>query len=177
MEHKAFIFDHQAFTTQLSKSLANALLTEQSEGLVAFINENLASLKDPYEGLPLDSEWETLLEFKDVHQYGDFALTKFYDPSDDIGLGLNWQNIENILESDNDENLSILLGKPFGPPNNYFDPGKMGSYFQNEDEVYLNLKRVENIINQKPQIGKPLEELTLMLNKAVELKRGLYITF
>src|SRR5262245_50929549 len=80
MGHKAFVVDYEAFADQLSDILKTALVTNNDDDLVHFIEANISSLKDPYEGDPLDSSWEDLVETKDAHSYGDIALTKFYDP-------------------------------------------------------------------------------------------------
>ncbi|MBD2740414.1 hypothetical protein [Coleofasciculus sp. FACHB-1120] len=133
MEHKAFVFDYDSFIYELSNILRNALLTNNNEKLVSFIKQNINSLKDPYEGEALNTSWETMVEPKDPHQYGDFALMKFYDPQDDIGLGAmwEWENIQKIFKKECGKN-SVILGTPFGSKDNYFDPGKMGSYFQSK---------------------------------------------
>src|SRR5579859_5274373 len=48
-----------------------ALVTGDCAGLVSFINANLDSLRDPYEGEPLGTDWEGMIETQDAHQYGD----------------------------------------------------------------------------------------------------------
>src|SRR5262245_4292434 len=128
MEHKAFIFDYEPFERELLPLLKEGLLTNHCNGVITFIRQNVESLTDPYEGEPLEEDWEDMIETPDAHQYGDFALTKYYAPSNDIGLGYSWQAIQDVI--DTDRNVSPILGAVVGNPDDPFDPGKMGAYFQ-----------------------------------------------
>src|SRR5947209_5298245 len=130
MEHKAFVLDYQSFCRELRPLLEAALAGGDCRGLVYFINENFVLLRDPYEGKPLPTRWEAILEFKDAHQYGDIALTKYYDPAADIGLGGAWECIQMMIAAAGNSDESPVLGTPIGPQTSPFDPGKMGSYFQ-----------------------------------------------
>jgi hypothetical protein len=173
LEYKAFLFDYASFDRELRPFLENALATNDSQRLVEFINENLDSLTDPYEGEPLGSDWRSKLEYEDPHQFGDFAITKYYDPRADLGVGADWEELQQFLlqELGTDE---PLLGRPVGPPNNLFDPGKAGSYFQSEEQVRENLARLQSI-------GSPTvpgyDRLQTALQTAADAGRGLYVTF
>jgi hypothetical protein len=179
MEHKAFVFDYDGFTGELSKALLAALQSGDVRGLREFITANLESLKDPYEGEPLDDDWESLVNPKDAHQYGDFALTKFYDPTADIGLAHRWEGLEQLLDTElgSGSGTAILLGKPFGPSKNPFDPGKMGAYFQSPGDVRENLRRLRELTLRKPELGEKLGAWIDVLDRASEEARGLYVTF
>ena len=131
MEHKAFLFEFEQFEHELLPILQAALATNDCAELVAFIRRSVASLKDPYEGAPLKEGWQTMIETPDAHQYGDIALTKYYDPADDRGLGSSWEQIQTIVASDPGVHISPILGSVIEKSNAVFDPGKMGSYFQN----------------------------------------------
>src|SRR5256885_898845 len=80
MEHKAFLFAYDSFNAELRPVLEHALRSRDYGPLVSFISDNLADLRDPYEGRPLGADWEAMIETHDAHQYGDFSLTKYYDP-------------------------------------------------------------------------------------------------
>lgn len=179
MDRKAFIFDYLAFIEQLSSLLEEALLTNKTEGLISFIEDNIVSLKDPYEGEPLDSSWEDLMEdLKDVHNYGDFALTKFYDPANSIGLCYDWQQIDDILSRElSVDPLDIILGHSFGPDDNHFNPGRMGSAFQSPEQVKDNIQIIQKLIEQKPDLAIDLKDLLSMLKQAEASEKGLYTTF
>lgn len=177
MIHKAFVFDFQGFDAQLSKILEQALITNVPGGVLAFIRANVDMLKDPYEGEPLTPSWEALLEQKDVQEYGDFALTKFYNPHNDIGLGHEWQVVQETLSQRLAGDSTVVLGRPFGPSNNYFDPGRMGTYFQSPDQVRHNLERVEALQNSEPELAPTLRKLIHMLEIPKMAGQGLYVTF
>ena len=177
MEHRAFAFDFEAFVDELANPLLSALASGDIESLVKFIELNLAELKDPYEGNSLDASWREMIEFADAHQYGDFALTKFYDPANDIGLGTGWAVIEDLLNATIDHGEVIILGKPFGPTSNYFDPGKLGSYFQSAGDVRAHLKLIEELIQRRPELAVKLDDTAKMFTKPVQRGKGLYITF
>lgn len=167
MEHKAFGFGWNEFTNELGSDLHQALATGEIAPLVAFIDGNVPSLRDSSTGRPLSRDWKKPIATADAHQYGDIALTKFYDPIRDIGLGDAWQEIETLLQTLGID-PTVILGKPFGPSANYFDPGKMGSYFQTPEQV----SRHRQILQERsaPRLLSPLA----MFRRAPQ---GLYITF
>jgi hypothetical protein len=171
MDHKAFVFDDDAFRSELRGLLERALQHGDIAPLRAFIETHRGELSDPYEGAPLDRDWESQVEIKDAHQYGDFALTKYYEPADDVGLGADWQALgEGLCSHGFSEHA--LLGTPLAS----FDPGKQGSYFQSPATVRENLRRVEELIATKPALAGQLAALRSMLDAAARRAMGLYIT-
>jgi hypothetical protein len=172
VEQKAFVFDFATFETELRAILDRALETGRIAELARFIGENLATLKDPYEGEPLADGWEGMLESADPHQYGDFALTKYYDPRADIGLGYEWERARDVL-LEHLGNDAPLLGSTVGPAGNLFDPGKMGSYFQSAALVQANLQALRRL-SDSIELAE-LERLRRALESAVG--KGLYVTF
>jgi hypothetical protein len=76
-KHKAFVLDYQSFESQLKDILESALENKNVSQLSEYISRNQTHLKDPYEGEPLTSEWESMIESQDPHQYGDFSLTMY----------------------------------------------------------------------------------------------------
>lgn len=169
MEHKAFIFDYDSFSRELKPILETALQSGNSDRLIEFIEANRAQLKDPYEGEPLDENWMDAIASQDPHQFGDFALTKYYDPANDTGLGADWQRVQDILPQDLTE--SPILGTPLGP---IFDPGKMGSYFQANDQVSRNIEYLKALSNSKDEA---VVSAAQMLEAARNARKGLYVTF
>jgi hypothetical protein len=176
LEHKAFIFDYSSFQAELQPLLEEALRSGEVFALVDFINKNLPALSDPYEGERLTSGWWSLLEEKDAHQYGDFALTKYYDPQADIGLGRRWETTEAALVQAFGS-AKALLGSPLGTPGNLFDTGKAGAYFQTAEEVQGNRDRLEEAARRDPALRASAQGVLRMLNAAAEGDRGLYVTF
>jgi hypothetical protein len=173
VEHKAFVFDFTGFDGELRSILEKALEDHSVEGLASFIDENLGSLTDPYEGEPLSDTWREAIEAPDAHQCGDFALTKYYSPREDIGLGYGWEKVQELLleQLGND---APLLGSTVGPPGNLFDPGKMGSYFQSGPQVEMNLQALTRL-RVSGDVAASVERLRTTLESAVG--RGLYVTF
>ena len=173
MEHKAYLFDWGEFERELRAVLEEALRSEDGSAVVEFIAEHVAALKDPYEGEALSLEWEQMLESKDVHRYGDFALTKYYDPTADIGLGYEWEEAQEALAKLGFD-VSLVLGGVVGTKGNPFDPGKLGSYFQSERMVEENRRRLEGRRGMDSErVARVLEMFAL----AGDAGNGLYVTF
>ncbi len=171
MSHKAYAFDWRAFEAdELHAILLAALEDGDVNCIKRYINAHRDELSDPYAGEPLDAEWETMLKNRDVHEYGDFALTRFYDPSDDQGLANDWIVIDSQLrESDR----VALLGTAIGPNGRGFDPGRQGTYFQTPERVADSSLRLEGVSAQMPKL-RPFVEL---LRACALRDLGVYVTF
>jgi len=174
MEHKAFLFDYESFERELRPSLEDALATGDTSRLESFISTNLGALRDPYEGQPLLPDWASLIEVHDAHQYGDFALTKYYRPTDDIGLGSDWERVHDLAASSS-RTESPILGATVGPSDAPFDAGKMGSYFQSPRSVRENYEYLLDLA--KTTHSADLKKATEMLAEAARNNAGLYVTF
>lgn len=169
MSHKAFAFDWKAFESdELYTLLVQALESNEVLALNRYIENHCAELKDPYEGEPLDRTWQEILENCDIHEYGDFALTRFYDPAADRGVGCEWMEIDDLLfEADR----GALLGFPISFENNVFDPGRMGSYFQTPDRVLESLRIVDALAIET------VESFKQLLVDCSQSELGVYVTF
>ena len=177
MSHKAYAFNWRAFERdELPGLLSGALETGDTAGLLAYVERNRQALKDPYQGEPLAESWKDLLENQDIHEYGDFALTRFYDLKADNGLGYCWNEIDDTLP---EEDRGVLLGSPFGPRHNRFDPGRYGSYFQTPRQVAESLARVRGF--DLPWLDDQdrgfLRRFVGLLEESVVAGQGLYVTF
>jgi hypothetical protein len=117
INHKAYIFDYDRFQIELMELLEKSLNSDDFTNLIIFIEQNLSYLKDPYEGQPLDAFWEAKIAIKDAHNYGELAITKFYDPQNCIGLSYKWAEIDDLLCFEFGERSLITLGKLLGPKN------------------------------------------------------------
>ena len=174
MEHKAFVFDYAAFERELRPTLLRALASGESADLVRFIDRAQCEFSDPYEGRPLRDDWQGALSNRDVHEYGDYALTKYYDPACDIGLSYDWQEVALELESHGLSEM-ILLGSALESGGRVFDPGRMGSYVQSAVQVVANLDRVTAAISHIVATERALVRVRDML--ALAREQGLYVTF
>ncbi|MFN3149087.1 hypothetical protein [Bremerella sp.] len=179
MQHKAFLFDSSTFELELKLLLVQSLVMRDCASLISFIVSNLDVLSDPYEGEPLDETWQNLLETRDAHQLGDFALTKYYDPADDLGLGDGWDNAQQFAYPlAKALGYSPILGTTIGTTEEEFDPGKMGSYIQSVPQVEASLRALIDAVEDHWK--EALEEVISMiqlLEAAAKLGKGLYITF
>jgi hypothetical protein len=173
MEHKAFVFDYHPFEQELLPILSEALNSNDCTQLIRFIQSSLSSLTDPYEGEPLTIGWEDLIETADAHQYGDLALTKYYDPKHDIGLGAGWNSVQELMPLE--LTTSPILGHLIGPQSNLFDPGKLGSYFQSQNQVQESIHLLSKVAHHN--LSPKLDEAVQVLEQALRCKKGLYVTF
>ncbi|UBF30181.1 hypothetical protein K9N68_39270 (plasmid) [Kovacikia minuta CCNUW1] len=177
MIHKAYVFAYDEFTKELSEILEASLTTNNCEDLIGFIKRNITLLKNPNDWIPLTDAWEASVEPKDAHQYGNVALTKFYNPLEDIGLEYSWMDVDDLLQEELFWRKSIILGHPVGSKNNYFDPGKLGSYFQSPERVLENLDVLKDLLQTKPDLRTSLNQVEVMLQEPARLEKGLYVTF
>jgi hypothetical protein len=189
MEHKAYAFDYKAFRRRLAPLLYAALQTRDCARLVAFIDRHRAELTDlETMEVGLGPDWRERWEEKDPHRLGDLALTRYYDPGAPSGLSYDWQEVIDAAakEAGNARAELLVLGTPFGPPRTYFDPGKMGSYFQTPGQVCRNHGLLLRLLDRRPELrdlapyytaeGQPLS-IGLMFEEAVDADKGLYVTF
>ncbi len=168
MSHKAYPLNHDAFKTELAPILYRALETGGDDELAAFIDANQPNLTLPWEAAALPDNWRSVLERGDPHELGDLALTKYYDAGEDHGLQEHWLDVEDTLF----KRLRVcLLGAPFGPTTNLFDPGRMGSYFQSPEMAAESRDLLHG--HAEPEIESFVEFLELV----VRAKLGLYVTF
>lgn len=168
MEHKGYAFDWYAFERELYPTLMKALETGDLQEIIGFIERNRTQLTDPYEGYSLDEDWQSTLENRDVHEYGDYALTKYYTAGEPAGVGDAWMDLSDQLP----EKISqAFLGEAIGPKHNLFDPGRMGSYFQRPEQVPASLEILANL--HLPEV----DAFRALLSKCAVEKLGVYITF
>jgi hypothetical protein len=168
MCHKAYALDHASFLADLGPVLYDALVTGRDAELAKFIDANLPKLSLPWEARPLPTDWRSVLEHGHVHELGDLALTKYYDADDDCGLQEHWLAVEGGLPQ---AARACLLGDPFGPPGNQFDPGHMGSYFQSPG---LSAHSRDLLASR---VEPELEPFVGLLEEIVRSGKGLYVTF
>lgn len=168
MEHRAYAFDWLRFESDLYLLLVGALAANDPIELEAYIDQHLDELTDPYEGEPLSPDWRDTLENRDVHEYGDYALTRFYAPAVCRGIGYEWARLSDELPA---PAAKALLGFPVGPGDNRFDPGRYGSYFQTPGGVR------ESLAVLQAHACPALAEYLWLLEQCAAEGRGVYVTF
>jgi hypothetical protein len=162
--HKAFAFDWSAFELELAPKLKLGLQRGDTEFLEDFIEVHRNSLRDPYEGEPLPENWRDLLEAGDIQELSDFALTRYYLPSADFGVGEEWSVLSDRAS---EVERHAMLGSAFES----FDPGRMGSYFQSSRVAAASLQILGNLGDDSAEVFKD------GLRKAVNSGLGIYVTF
>lgn len=175
MEHRAYTFDDVRFCSELLPILRSALATGVCSELAAFIERNLDELKDPNRGAPVSCGWESILPAQDAHQYGRLAITRYYEPAQNIGLADRWEVVQEIWAADRRLGMSPILGEVVESDGVIFDPGQSGSYFQSAAQVRASLGYVRTIAlhDATPE----LVDAATMLERAVRARHGLYVTF
>lgn len=168
MEHKAFEFDWQAFEGELLGVLVCSLEQDNKDELISFIDKNHQSIKDPYKGEPIDTDWKENIEVGDIQEYVDYALTKYYEPCEDYGLGYDWAEIDDSMP---EEVKNALLGKSINGGGTNFDPGRMGSYFQSPEELQRSLSKL------KDQGRDELSDFINFMSACITNNKGMYVTF
>lgn len=179
MIYKANIFDYDSFQREFAPQLYSVLETNDSSLLIEFIEDNREMLKSPL-GQSLDSSWQSLELNWTVQDYGNLAITKYYDPLVGNLLLPQWQPIDEFLHAKLGEDTTILFGEPFGPEENIFDPGTMGTYFQSPDEVLTSSEILNELANRNPKLLRQLDsfdEVVALFQSAALGKMGLYVRF
>ncbi len=177
MDHKAYVFDYEAFNNELRPVLEESLRSGEVGPLLGFIREHFAELKDPHEGEPLEENWQDLLTYEDPQEYGEFALTKYYEPSEDLGVSTDWMELEELLVAEVEQGTDLTMGDTVGPRGNVFDPGRMGSYFLTAGEVESRHDALQMLVAAKPELEPRLEGLVSMYEKLFRAGKGAYQTF
>jgi len=181
MDHKAYALDYHGFERDLAPIISRAVQTGDADELRTFVERNFAQLKDPNEGGPLGFDWLELVEPPlsnrpdlSVQLWGDLALTKYYDPTQDFGLGAEWQEAEDRLQAAGLEPAPIVLGHPLGTEGHFFDPGLQGAYFQSPRDLRTGLELLNRAECEDTELLRTWREL---LQRTAANGDGLYVTF
>lgn len=167
-DHKAYEFDWTKFEVELGPVLRAALETGDASVLEYFLQVHVTACKNPYDGTPLDNDWREQLSVGDIQEIGDFALTKYYEPSDDFGLHESWVELSSSLST---AQQKALLGQAFGPLGTPFDPGRQGSYLQPPLMVAESLDLLTSVPNME------IRTFRGTLSAVVKRMKGVYVTF
>jgi hypothetical protein len=176
-KHRAYVFDIDRFDAELRPPLDAALRADDPAPLRRFIEDHQLELKDPYAGEPLGDNWEDLLETRDVQEYGDFALTLYYDPSADLGLGGRWQPLLELLVRHAPPGTDLTMGDTVGPPNRPFDPGGLGSYFLTNEMAQARLDTLRELSASRLELREAIAPLAEMFATIANSGHGAYVTF
>ena len=171
MCHKAYALDNPLFSRELAPVLFHALATGDISDLSSFVDTDAKALTFPWDGSPLPEDWLSVLQAGDPHEIGDLALTKYYDVDDDCGLQEHWIEIDDQLSDAARPPDLASWARLSGRPENLFDPGRLGSYFQDPSEVV----RSRDVVRTLSSFD--LSRFLALLEGAARSGRGLYVTF
>jgi hypothetical protein len=181
LDHKAYQLDYEQFESELAPILVDALESGEIDELRGFVETNLSQLKDPNEGQPLGSNWQQLVQPTDSNRpdfelqlWGDLALTRYYDPSQDDGLSTEWEDLEQELKEAGVDPVRILLGRQLRVDGRVFDPGLQGAYFLSPADVRDALDTLEQANLEDDDLAEHWRDV---LKAAADKEKGLYITF
>jgi len=170
MDHRAFVFDYEAFVRELRPQLFQ-LVEGEPAALDEFIDSHWPLLKHPQTRVPLHQQWRDVLTNPGIK--GEAALTRYYDPDGDIGLHDDWMRTLKLLDHLLPSGGSVTLGEPIEHHGRAFDPRLQGTFFQSPALVRSNLARLDNITT-----GSDDEGIAAWREALVSASdRGLYVTF
>ena len=157
MIHKAYCFDTKAFDNDLREIITKCVDGNNLSELRSFICDNVEFLSSPYSFDALDEDWQDELENGEIQELSDFALTRYYDVSDDIGLEESWNSLLESLKAIkmlNDYSYYVI-GEEFSVGDFCLDPGGMGLGFVDVNEI-TNIK--EELIEKRDYFGKAIQK-------------------
>jgi hypothetical protein len=169
--HRAYTLDVDAFARELRPTLDQAVTHGHAPALQAFIQANLPRLTDLRAGaVPLVETWGRTPPPADPQELAALALTAYYLPHHDVGLGALWQDaVLDLNAAFGDAGGPIVLGAAMGA----FDPGRRGSYLLTWAIVREHLTTLTRVPARTPAI----DAVHRMLAAADRAGRGLYVTF
>jgi hypothetical protein len=176
MTYHAFFFDYDAFDRELKPILKKALRTGQSEALETFIDENRSALFSIQTGERLPKNWRKEIHDGSPVEYGEIALTKYFEEAEDNLVMGKWTRFVEAIEKVGGE-PEIALGETVGSPDVVFDPTRQGSYFQSPRQVKKHLKLLNSWLADEKEPPEELLELQEMFQIVKEAGKGLYVKF
>ena len=135
MGHHAFIFDWPTFERELLPAIS-AGLAGDLEPLRGFARDQRGLLVNPLNGEPIT---EQDLHSEDVDWLGEIAMTRYFDPTADHGLGTSWETLIQALDADQQQ---LLLGEPISVEGRSFSPGTV---FQSNGRVRLAHRQLKEL--------------------------------
>jgi hypothetical protein len=148
--HKAYLFDFRGFERELAGIVYEALKRDDVRRLRTFIQRHRAELTDFSTEEPPGEDWEERILSEgggNTQWYADLALTRFYDFTDDLGLGYGFDALHAFLRTVptvGDSADDLICGRVFGPKGQRLDPGAMGTGLLSPEDV----KQLHGLLEQ-----------------------------
>ncbi|MCX6368834.1 MAG: hypothetical protein NTX57_19300 [Armatimonadetes bacterium] len=160
--HKAFVFDEAAFR----RDLAPILDRHDDTALEHFISDHRAQLRNPRNGVHIESDWRDDAAFDGFGRRATLALTAYYDPTANIGLGSAASKCRFGLIDLYPESRVFVGGGALGVPD---------GYFQSASYVAESVAILENLRAQLPLKAEIIDPVLIMLHAATAENKGLYL--
>jgi hypothetical protein len=176
MTYHGFLFDYNAFERELKPLLEKALKSGKTAALEKFIDKHHASLTSVMTGEKLTASWREEFEEATATEYGEVALSKYFDEEEDNLVMGKWHRFVAAFEKVGGEE-GIALGETIGPADKPFDPTSQGCYFQSPKQVEENLKALGLWHEVEGPLPKELKELREMFQTIHKEGKGLYVKF
>lgn len=194
MDHKAYLFDMEKYHMDIEGILDECCRSKSTLRAEAYISEHWMELSSPYNGEKLDRDWKKELSDNSFQEYCDILLTACYDYGRDIGLGYNWDGINEILKQMDfmDHTEECVLGNEIIFYDITIDPGAMGlGIVEIEDVAFIyekllrNRSRLEDMEVpedllyqiEEEEIQDAYDDLVGIYREAVKEKKGILFTF
>ncbi|OAB38857.1 hypothetical protein [Paenibacillus glacialis] len=196
MEHKAYLFDTDAFSEELGEIIIASGATNDIDSLKAFITKNMGKVRSVYTGELLNNEWEKEIENGSVQELTDFAMTCYYSPEEELGFSYTWDALLEALSmvSPKFHPDYYILGRQLESGGFTLNPGGMGLGFVYADDIpsmyneLIDLKQkfIDNGMPSSndlvyqitfPELIEAYDELIILYKEAKEAKCGLLMTF
>lgn len=162
--HLAFVFDEAAFR----RDLAPLLDRHEDVALESFINDHRARLRDPETGEALGLSWREKSENEGFARRAALALTAFYDPTANIGLGSAAEKLRFSLMDLYPEGRVFVGGGLLGVPE---------GYFQSAGYVAASVVILERLRAEHRLKADIIDPVLAMLQMAASAGHGLYLIF
>lgn len=172
IEHRAYLFDYQAFAEELEETLTTALEDLSISGLRGWIDERRALLRMPHAGTPLPVNWWEALEssLRDYDAYFDDVerriliriqrLAKIclgrYTEEENLGLSYGFDALGAYLESIPTVARmanELICGTLFGPPGRRLDLSALGTGLVLPGKAERMLRYLERALPPPPPPG------------------------
>jgi hypothetical protein len=177
MVHKAYVFDFEPFEQELMPLLEQAVAGGGVEPLLPFLDQHRSELQWT-RTIPLPQDLHAWCRQAGPQEVGGLALTAYYDVKENIGIGADWWSAQDTLARLG-EDPDILCGWVLQKSGALFDPGGLGSYFQDVFDALTNRDGLNNFLKDHPDRAPLFERARRMFQRALRTGKGkgLYVWF
>ena len=161
--HQAFVFDEAGFR----RELAPLLDRQDSAALEHFIDDHRSRLRDPKSDAPLETGWRETHAITGFPALAALALTAYYDPAANIGLGGAAEKLRFALMDLYPEGRVFVGGGALAV---------VGGTFQSADYVAKSVEILQTLRAENRLKTDVIDPVLSMLQKAATAGKGLYLT-